>query len=76
MHKQPTEISDKIVQNNTNNRIQAHDKNILNTFNVSNVFQKLYACSSDPFQILMNLKDDIYVIDFFYRFWHQFYFQY
>ena len=63
MHEQPTEISDKIAQNNNNHRIRANDRNILNTFNVGDV-QKLHACSLDAFQILMKLNDNIYVIIF------------
>ena len=64
MHKQLTEISDKIAQNNVNHGIRADDRNRLNIFNVGDFVQKLYACSSDPFQILMKLNDNIYVIDF------------
>ena len=62
MHEQPTKISDKTALNNANHGIRADDRNRLNTFNVGNV-HKLYACSSDPFQIFMKLNDDIYVID-------------
>ena len=63
MHKQLTKISDKIAQNNVNHGIRADDRNRLNTFNVSGVVQKLHACSSHPFQILMKLNDNIYVIN-------------
>ena len=38
-------------------------KENINTFNVGDI-QKLHACSSDSFQILMKLNDDIYVIIF------------
>ena len=56
------EISNKFAQNNTNHGIRADDRNRLNNFNVGDV-QKLHACSSDPFQILMKLNDNINVID-------------
>ena len=36
--------------------------NRLNTFNVD-IVQKLNACSFNPFQILMKLNNNIYVID-------------
>ena len=62
VHEQPTEISDKFAQNNANHMIRADDRNRLNTFNFG-VVQKLHACSSNPFQILMKLNDNIYVID-------------
>ena len=42
--------------------IRADNRNRLNTFNISDV-QKLHACSSDPFQVLMKLNDNIYIID-------------
>ena len=58
------EISDKIAQNNAKHRIRGDDRNRLNTFNVGDV-QKLHAYSSDPFQILMKLNDNIYVINLF-----------
>ena len=63
MHEQLTKFSDKIAQSNANHGIRADDRNRLNTFNVGDVVQKLHACSSDPFPILMKLNDDIYVID-------------
>ena len=62
---EPTKISDKITQNNVNHEIRADVRNRLNTSNVGGV-QKLHACSSDRFPILMKLNDDIYVIDLFY----------
>ena len=65
MHTLHDEISDKIAQNNANHGIRADDRNILNIFNVGDVIQKLHACSSYPFQILMKLNDNIYVIDLF-----------
>ena len=34
VHEQPTEISDKIAQNNANQGIRADDKNRLNTINI------------------------------------------
>ena len=58
VHTSHEEISDKIAQNNANHEIRADDKNRLNTFNIGDV-QKFHACSSDPFQILMKLNDDI-----------------
>ena len=54
MHEQPTKISDKIAQNKANHGLQTDDRNRLNTFNVSDVVQKLHAYSSDTFQILKN----------------------
>ena len=56
-------ISDKIAQNNANYGIRTDDNNRLNTFNIGDVVQKLHACSSDPFQILIKFHDNIYVID-------------
>jgi len=62
MHEQSTEISNKIAQNNVNHGIGVDDRNRLNTFNVGDIVQKLHACSSDPFQILMKLNDNIHGI--------------
>jgi len=56
-------ISDEIAQHNANHGKRTDDRNKLNTFNVGDVIQKFYACSSDPFQILMKLNYDIYIID-------------
>ena len=42
VHEQPTEVSDKIAQNNANHGIRADNRNTLNTFNIGDV-QKLHA---------------------------------
>ena len=62
VHTPHNKISDKIAQNNTNHGIRVGDRNRLSTFNVGDV-QKLHDCSSSPFQILMKLNDNIYIID-------------
>ena len=38
VHEQPTEISDKITQNNANYEIRTDDRNRLNTFNIGDIF--------------------------------------
>ena len=40
------------------------DRNTLKTFNIGDVKQ-LHACSANPFQTLMKLNDNVYVINLF-----------
>jgi len=53
-------IGDKVAQNN--HEMRADDRNRLKTFNVG-VLKQLHACSTDPFQILMELNDNVYAIN-------------
>jgi len=43
--------------------MRVNDRNKLKKFSVGDVVKLLHACSVDPFQILMTLNDNVYVIN-------------
>ena len=64
MHELHKKISDKVAQNNANYMLRANVRNRFKTFNIGDVINKLHAYNAAPFQILDELNDNAYVIDF------------